>query len=390
MIMKKFLISILTILISLTTSAQMGKVTSALAYMDQGLLDKAKEALDQAFTNDKSKNNPKTYFAKGRFCQEVFRSENPKFKALITNPLEEAYAAYEKALELDTKGSIKKQMSINSTYLALGNDFINQGVQKFEAKDYEGALNAFENDIKIASSDIYVGMVDTGIYFNAGLSAYNANLYERAIPFFQKCVDMQYEGTTSYQLLYNCYHQLNDTDNAEKVLEKAFETYPTDKDIMMLLVDFYINNNKLDKAASYIAMAKEKNPNDYALFWAEGVIYMRQEKYDEAIAALTKSIELKGDQYDTQFNLGVCFYNKAVEMFQTANEIMDVDKYNAAVAEANKVFEKAIPYFVKAEQLKPDDTDSLKNLKELYFRLRMTNPDYEAKYNAIVKRLEGN
>jgi hypothetical protein len=48
MIMKKFLISILAILISLATSAQMGKVTSALAYMDQGLLDKAKEALDQA------------------------------------------------------------------------------------------------------------------------------------------------------------------------------------------------------------------------------------------------------------------------------------------------------------------------------------------------------
>ena len=35
--------------------------------------------------------------------------------------------------------------------------------------------------------------------------------------------------------------------------------------------------------------------------------------------ALTKSVELKPDLFDTQFNLGVCYYNKAVAMFQEAN-----------------------------------------------------------------------
>jgi tetratricopeptide (TPR) repeat protein len=105
--MKKFLVLIIAISISLGAMAQMGKVTSATSFMDQGLLDKAKEALDQAFLNEKSMNNPKTYAAKGRLCQEVFKSENPKFKALCANPLEEAYAAYEKAIELDHKEAVK-------------------------------------------------------------------------------------------------------------------------------------------------------------------------------------------------------------------------------------------------------------------------------------------
>ena len=43
----------------------------------------------------------------------------------------------------------------------------------------------------------------------------------------------------------------------------------------------------------------------------------------------------------------------------------------------------------KPYELKPDDVDSLKNLKELYFRLRTVNPEYEAKYNEITKKLEG-
>jgi tetratricopeptide (TPR) repeat protein len=387
--MKKFFVFVAALTISLGAWAQMGKVTSAISFMDQGLLDKAKEALDQAFLNEKSKDNPKTYVAKGRLCQEVFKTDKPNFKTLIENPLEEAYAAYEKALQLDTKGSVKKQLSLNSTYLSLGNDFVTEGAQKFGEKDYAGALKSFENNIKVASSEIYVGVIDSGIYFNAGLAAYNGKIYDKAITYFQKCADMKYEGTMPYFLMYNCYMGIKDMANAEATLKKVFQIYPDDKDVIMQLVDFYINNNKLEEAYASLKVAKEKNPNDHTLYWAEGVIYMRQDKYDDAIKALTKAIELKGDQYDTQFNLGVCYYNKAVEMFQKANEIMDAQKYNAAVGEANAIFIKAIPYFEKAYELKPDDIDSLKNLKELYFRLRTVNPQYEAKYNEVMKKLEG-
>jgi len=388
--MKKFLSLLLAISVSYGAFAQMGKVTSAQSYMEQGLLDKAKEALDVALVNEKSKDNPKTYFTKGKLCQEVFKSSDAKYKALYQHPLEEAYDAYQQALKLDTKGSIEKSMKISSTYLQLGNDFVNQGVKQFEAKDFESALNSFENDIKLTQSPIYVGAADTGVYFNAGLAAYNAKLWERGIPHFQKCVDMGYEKTTPWFLIYNSYMNMKDAVSAEALLKKMFEKYPDDKDVIMQLVDYYINQNKPDDAHSYIDKAKEKNPNDHSLWWAEGVIYMRQDKYDEAITSLGKSIDLKSDQYDTQFNMGVCYYNKALEMFQKANEIMDVNKYNAAVAEANNVFIKAIPYFEKASTLKADDMDSMKNLKELYFRLRNVNPEYEAKYNAILKKLEGN
>ena len=69
--------------------------------------------------------------------------------------------------------------------------------------------------------------------------------------------------------------------------------------------------------------------------------------------------------------------------------IMDAKKYNEAAAEANNVFINAIPYFEKANSLKPYDVDTLRNLKELYFRLRTIKPEYEAKYNETMKKLEG-
>jgi len=53
--MKKYLLLIAVLAVSLGTYAQKGKVTSALSMIEQGNLDKAKEALDQAMVDEKSK-----------------------------------------------------------------------------------------------------------------------------------------------------------------------------------------------------------------------------------------------------------------------------------------------------------------------------------------------
>ena len=108
--MKKFFLLIAAVSISFGAMAQKGKVTSALSYIDQGILDKAKEAIDQALINESTMNWPNTYFAKGKLCQAVFESADTKFKSFYPDPLGEAYASYEKAIELDTKGSFKKKI----------------------------------------------------------------------------------------------------------------------------------------------------------------------------------------------------------------------------------------------------------------------------------------
>jgi tetratricopeptide (TPR) repeat protein len=381
--MKKFVLLVLAVSISVGAMAQMGKVTSAQNFISQGALDKAKEAIDLALVNEKSMNNPKTYMVKGDLCKEVFKSTNPTFKTLYTNPLEEAYASYEKALELDPKGSTKKAMSLNNTYFSLGNEFVTQAIQKFDAQDFEGAFKSFENTIKLSESDIYVGILDSSILFNAGLAAYNGKMYNEAIVNFKKCNATNYEGTTPYKLIYQSYSLLNDNVNAEATLKVAFEKFPNDTEIVLLLVDYYLKNNKQDEALNYINAARAKEPDNYSLFWAEGVLYMQQEKYDDAIKNLLKSIEINSNVFDTQFNTGVCYYNKASAMMMAANNIMDVKQYDVAKKAANDVFLEAMPYFQKALELKADDIDTLKSLKELYYRLSMTD-----KYNETVAKIK--
>jgi tetratricopeptide (TPR) repeat protein len=386
--MKKFFLLIAAVSISFGAMSQKGKVTSALSYIDQGILDKAKEAIDQALVNESSMNWFNTYFAKGKLCQATFESDNPKFQAFYPDPLAEAYASYEKAIELDTKGTTKKRIITNLIYNSLAINLYAQGSARFEAKDYEGALKSFESQIIITEGDKYVGTVDTGMYYNAGLAAVNSSKYNEAIKYFEKCAEMKYLGITPYFQIYQSYLGLGDTLKAESILTGLSSKFPDDKNINLQLIDLYIKSNKNEEALKYIKVAKETDPGNYSLFFAAGIIFLNQFRYDEAITELTRSIELKSDIFETQYGIGAAYINKASDMFLKANEIMDVKKYTDAIDQANAVYAKALPYMEKAHELKPDDVDAMRSLKELYYRFKSKDPSFAPKYEAIKAKLD--
>jgi tetratricopeptide (TPR) repeat protein len=381
--MKKFILLVAVISISLGAMSQKGKVTSALSYIDQGLLDKAKEAIDQALVNESSANWPNTFYAKGRLAQASWESENPKFKEFYPDALGEAFTAYQKAMELDTKGQIKKKIITNMTYSSLASDLYSQGSTQFEAKDFKGALKSFQTQIEISEGDIYVGVIDTGMYYNAGLAAINSGEPQTAIKYFQQCADMKYLGITPYYQIYESYLGMGDTVKAEATLKELPTLFPDDKTITLQLIDLYIKSGKNEEAQKYIKVAKEADPTNYTLYFASGIIYLNEEKYDEAIVELQKSIDINPEVFDTQYGIGAAHINKAAEMFKAANEIMDVKKYSEAVDKANAVYAQALPYMEKAHQLNPQDTYTMESLKELYYRLKKTD-----KYNEIKTQLE--
>ena len=381
--MKKFLLLIAAVSISFGVMAQKGKVTSALSFIEQGSLDKAKEALDQALANESTSNWFNTYFAKGKLCQATFTATDPKFKTLYADPLGEAYAAYEKAMALDEKGGTKKKIITGMIYNSLAINFYNDGSAKFEAKDFPGALKDFEAQIKITESDKYAGAVDTGMYYNAGLAAVNSAKYNEAIKYFEKCAEMKYLGISPYFQMSEAYLSLGDTVKAESTLTGLTAKFPNDKNVTLNLIDLYIKSGKNDEALKYLKIAKEADPTNYSLYYAGGIIFLNQGNNDEAISELTKSIELKGDVYDTQYGCGAAYINKAADMFKKANDIVDMKKYTEAVDQANTVYAKALPYLEKALELKPDDIYTMNSLKELYYRLKLTD-----KYNAIKAKLD--
>ena len=386
--MKKILLLITVVTVSIAAMSQKGKVTSALSYIDQGMLDKAKEAIDAALVDEKTRDWFNTYFAKGKLCQASFESDNPRFKTFYKDPLGEAYSAYEKAIELDPKGTIKKRIITNMIYNSLAVNLFTQGSAKFEAKDYEMALSSFENQIRITGNDKFVGVADTGMYYNAGLAAFNSGKYDKAIKYFEKCAEMKYQGIKPYYQIYESYMGLGDTVKAESILMSLTNIFPEDKSITLQLVDLYLKSNKNDEALKYIKIAKEIDPGNFSLYYTAGIIFLNQNKFCDAISELTRSVELKSDFYENQYAMGIAYINKAADMNTKANEIMDIKKYNEAVDQLNIVYAKALPFMEKAYELKPDDVYTMSRLQELYYRLKTRDPALNQKYLNIKAKID--
>ena len=69
-------------------------------------------------------------------------------------------------------------------------------------------------------------------------------------------------------------------------------------------------------------------------------------------------------------------------------DIVDVDEYNKAMEKVFSSYAVAVQYFEKALEIKPDEKNAMVTLKELYFKLRNENAEYQKKFEILEEKLK--
>jgi len=377
--MKRIIITILmSVILVIGVTAQKKYVKQAEGHIDKNELKEAKTKLDMAFQDEKSKDWARTFFVYGRLAQEAGISDNEEFKKLFENHFKIAFKNYQKAIELDEnmKNPVNMQLPL------LSNAVINKGIGGFQDKDYVVALDAFEFAMILGENEIFGGAADTSIIYNAGLAAYNGEIFEKAIEHFIKCSEIGYGGADLYLLLKNSYLEIGDSANAAKTLQDAFEAFPGNESILVHLVNYYLTSGRNEEALEYLTIAKEKDPSNATFYHAEGVLYDKAGDQEKAMNAYLKAAEFDPTYFDTQYNIGALLFNKGVTMVEKANEIMDNEEYEKAKTAADEQFAKALPYMEKAHEINPDDIATMETLKILYYRMQKMEL-----HEVIVKKL---
>lgn len=372
--------------------AQKGKVTSALSYKETGKLDKAVEAIEETIdaSNPKTESSiswPRTWEVRGEIFQAVFQSKDENFKKLNNDPLTVAYDSYFKALQLDEKDKFSKSIKIKFTLLI--GDLTNQAVAAFTEENYEKALKSFEQIMAIEQHPIYKSddpnAVDTVIIFNAGLAAYNAQKYDKAIEYYKETAKYKYNGAKTYTMISSAYMQKQDTLGALQALKEGLVEYPENGPLLVEVINIFLNANKVDDAKAYLNKAISLDPKNSSYYFALGTLYDKQQDTENATNSYLKAIEFKDDYFDAYYNLGALYYNKGVKQVDIANAIPSnqATKYEEEKNKADIEFTKAIPYMEKALEINPTDKFTLESLKTLYYRLKMLD-----KHAEIVEKMK--
>ncbi len=305
--------------------------------------------------------NVETYFDQGELVGWL------ETNVLHENALDEAYSAFNKAIELDERG--RQERRIQDAFTRLSLQYIGQAVIQYDNADYNSALHSFKQSVKIGDSPYFTEPLDTGLIFNTGFVAYLAGEYDEALDYLTRVKEMEFGGGELFVMIKDIYVEKNDSLSAEKILQEGFEKYPEENDVIIELVNFYINANNAHKALDYLNLAKEQDPNNYSLHFAEGTLYDRLGETENAKQSYQRSIDINPVFFDVNYNMGVLYYNQAVRLLDEANEITDNAEYEKARDNAFTVLEDAIPYLEQAHEINPKDEYVMETLRILYYRL---------------------
>ncbi len=411
--MKKFLLLFFSIcLIGGTISAQdakkaFGKAKQALSQfnLDNSQKDKLQEAVDNidiAIKGDELSNDTKTLLKRGDIYNEIATQvatikqvgigsidDLPK----VEDPAGEAFECYKKVLNLAEKKWETKD-ALKGIGLVQGN-LNNFGIYAYEAQKYDMAHSLFLKVLEahtILDKNGAASILTTDDEFNeqlyiAGLAALNAKNLEGAKTSFEKLYKKGYEKATVFEALYKIYAE-KDIEKAFSYLEKGREKFPDDVSLLFTEINHYLKLNQLETLIGKIKLAISKEPENVSLYSTMGNIYdnlyqkeneaHNHEKADEyfngALDYYNQALG-KDDKYlDAIYSIGALYYNKAAFMTKELNTLQDdyskkgLEKYKAKKVEVFEQFDKALPYFQKAESMNANDVNTLIALKEIFAR----------------------
>ena len=372
----------------------------------------AKQLIEEALVNEETKGSANTWFVAGYVYETSSDAEFLKIKQglggdmiLAGQDAAKAYEYYLKAYELDQlpndKGKVKPKFSkkIQQSLLKFYQEdiFYYYGAEKYNKHEWIDAKNAFEKhtsilDIPFMSTMKELPRKDSLYYekqFLAAQSAWGGSLYEDAVRIFSDLKGKGYQENKVYQSICEIYkNDINDTTSYFNTLLEGNNKFPQEFYYLGNIINHFMFSGQSQEAIKYLDMAIKENPNDAQLYNAYSSILEQQKDIEGAKKYIDQALVLDPNFADAWSTKGRLIYNQA---FYKEQESFNASGKELKLLEEEfiKLYEESIPYFQKAIELNPNDFESMKTLKSLYYKLssQFHINKYDELYNQMQERL---
>ena len=224
---------------------------------------------------------------------------------------------------------------------------------------------------------------DTSIYaiYNAAFISNKVNDEKRFKKLSKKLISKKMRSADSYKL----YADLNVSDSVKylKILNKGLKVFENDTNLLILKANYYLSIQDFE---SLIPIADNilsfKKSNKGSIYSARAWAHQMLNDNELALTDYKKAMEIDSLYFEAYFNIAAIYYNQAVDLHDIAYKEPDNTKYYELIQNANREFEKAVPYLVQADKINPNDLTILKALKIIYYRLKL-----DKEYQEISDRI---
>ncbi|NOT38435.1 MAG: hypothetical protein HOP11_13770 [Saprospiraceae bacterium] len=384
----------------------------------------AKSLIDAASKDATVAEMYKTYLVKGKVYNELAAMDNanliinPKHKLTYDDAGIVSFESLEKALQKAVKAYEKKDaLSIMQELSQYLNNFgsvlystsgSNSAGYLNAAKNFEGVLkinqllkDGGQKQILETSDDMNRQKYIVAVCAKAGKSE------EMSIKYFEELEASNYNDSTNagavvYESLYN-YYSGKDEAKADNYLAKGRAKFPSESNLLFAEINSFIKKGKLSDLIDKLLLAMKKEPNNPSIVSTIANVYdnLSQKEYElgnvakgdelqkESFNYYDKVLEMDPNNAAALYSKGAMYYNRAALVSKEVNQFANdysaagTKKYEAKKAEMTALFDKALPFLEKADEIEPNDINTLVALKEIYAKKGMFD-----KSNAAKVRLE--
>ncbi len=180
---------------------------------------------------------------------------------------------------------------------------------------------------------------------------------------------------------------LGNTEAAIEAIKEARLNAPSDLNLLLTEANLYLKIDRKDKFKELMEVAVKQDPTNSSLFYNLGVIAAEQEDVVSAKKYYQKSLELKPDNIDANFNLAALILNEEAALVEEMNSLgtssADNKKYDVLQEKRSSIYKEAKPYLEKILSIDPKNQNAAQTLKGIYSVLGET-----AKFKEMKALLE--
>ena len=356
--------------------AQNDAVTNAFLYNKDGEYDKAKAEIDRAALHEKTRDKAKTWYFRGMIYENIMASKNEKLREKAPDAGKQAYESYKTVLQLSKKGDEYYDQASAKIQL-LWSSFLNEGIARYQEKKYAESILPYE----LAQA---IKPADTTAFLYALYSAEALGNYEQSKYYIRNLIRL---GRVSPEFFLSMSRQASKAGKKDSALAHVTEgrTYfPQNQGLALEELQLYFETGRGKEAKSKLEEAVKMDSTNAQLFAILGNMYdqeaadakrpknERDAAKQKAISAYKKALKIAPDNFESNFNMGVYYYNRGADLLKKVSD-MDLQTYQTkgkkAEADAKNEFKQALPYFEACYRINKSDADAKKSLKNTYERL---------------------
>jgi tetratricopeptide (TPR) repeat protein len=353
-------------------TAQKGKVFGIFQLLEKGKYEEAKGIIEDAIKEKKTRDWPRTWYARGLIAQKAYREGIKKNDSdlyeLYPNQLYVTYSSFEKTRQLDKNDRYDDNLA--PRYVLLANDFMELGKKHYQNADYQESLRAFEYALRINQSSVLSLPLDTNLLYNAALSAYKSEQWQQATEYLTTLNEMKYSSNIPH-LMFTMYIRRADTTAAQNILLDGIKSYNNNEKLVLLLVELVFNNNDSEKAIRILNDASSRDSSNYIYPYTIGLLHQKMGEYNKAISNYKKALDMPSDTTKVFAGIGTCYYNIGAEIEEKARTITNNDVYQKEKEKSAQAFKSALRWFEKAHEIDSDNQEIINRLYMLYKILDM-------------------